>query len=81
MTMTCPACQQRIQPNATTHVIVLLGEVCFGCFNRMHRPTRLDGCVSGEPHAHVCERTAAEFERRRVKLLQQARDICQEVCR
>lgn len=79
--MTCPACQKRPQPNETTHIIVFVGEVCFECFNKLHRPTIHVCRVPGEPHAVVCQRTAEEFERRRVTLLQKARDICQEVSR
>ncbi len=75
--MTCPACQQRQHDGAPNQLIVFVGMVCSPCFARLNRPTIHDGCVTGEPHAVVCERTAAEFERRRNRLLTQAREICQ----
>lgn len=79
--MTCPACQRRQTDGSPTQLIVFVGPVCPQCFAKLHRPTIHTGCVTGEPHAVVCQRTAAEFERRRTTLLQQARDICQEVGR
>jgi len=79
--MTCPACKKRpTEDGSPTNLIVFIGRVCPQCFARLNRPTIHVGCVTGEPHAVVCQRTAAEFERRRVTLLQQARDICHEVC-
>lgn len=76
--MTCPACQKRPASNESTHLIIFVGMVCIECYARLNRPTRLDGCVVGESHAYICERTAAEFERRRQDLLTRARVICQE---
>ena len=76
--MTCPACRTRQTDGSPTRMIVFVGLVCASCFAKLNRPTIHVGCVTGEPHAVVCDRTAAEFERRRNTLLQQARDICQE---
>lgn len=68
--MTCPACQQRpTEDGSPTNLIVFVGRVCAPCFARLNRPTIHVGCVPGEPHAVVCQRTAEEFERRRVALL------------
>ena len=75
--MTCPACQPRpTEDGSPNNLIVFVGRVCAPCFAKLNRPTIHVGCVPGEPHAVVCQRTAEEFERRRVTLLQQARDIC-----
>ena len=75
--MTCPACQQRpTEDGSPNNLIVFVGRVCAPCFARLNRPTIHVGCVTGEAHAVGCQRTAEEFERRRVTLLKQARDIC-----
>ena len=77
--MTCPACQQRpTEDGSPNNLILFVGRVCDPCFARLNRPTIHVGCVTGEAHAVVCHRTAEEFERRRVTLMQKARDICQE---
>ena len=77
--MICPACRTQKNGWSENHQIVFIGLVCHACFAKLNRPTIHVGCVPGEPHAVVCRRTAEEFERRRVTLLQKARDICQEV--
>jgi len=76
--MTCPACERQGLMLSPSHVIASIGMVCPECFSRLNSPTIYEGCVTGESHAHLCARTSAEFERRRLKLAQQAKEICKQ---
>ena len=77
--MTCPACQKRQTDGSPTHRIAFIEiDVCAPCFAKLHRPTRLDGCVAAAPLIYICNGAAQEVASRLKTLLQQVMDVCQE---
>lgn len=73
---TCATCDRPWFEISKWHKIDGIGSVCETCLVRLQKPTVLDGCVAGPSLASLAESTHAEFERRRGKLIEQARELC-----
>jgi len=77
MSRACATCDSTNQHEPTT-LIPIIGMVCDQCRVVLTRPTLLAGCIAGHPIASLCDLTMAEFESRRTRLRNQARDVCVE---
>lgn len=75
----CATCDRELTTATGRAFISIVGQVCRQCGEILRRPTIHVGCVMGASIAEVCRKTATEFERRRAKLIEQARDVCADV--
>ena len=72
----CAACDRELTEYTGRAFVLIVGQVCRQCDEILRRPTIHVGCVMGASIAEVCRKTAAEFERRRAKLIDDARGEC-----
>ena len=72
----CATCDRVITDETGRAFILIVGQVCRQCDEILRRPTLHVGCVMGASIAEVCRKTDDEFERRRAKLIDDARGEC-----
>ena len=72
----CATCDRELTADTGRAFIRIVGQVCRQCGEILRRPTIHVGCVMGASIAEVCRKTDDEFERRRAKLIDDARGEC-----
>jgi len=75
--MLCSTCDRELTGLTGRHSIPSIGTVCRGCSERLEKPTLLDGCVEGPPVAELARAKYEEYVHSRVRLVEQARTVCQ----
>ena len=75
--MLCSTCDRELNGLTGRYSIPIIGTVCRGCSERLEKRTLLDGCVEGPPVAELARAKYEEYVYSRVRLVEQARTVCQ----